>query len=100
MDLVSIQSIVFRVGNALSLDDMIDLYVRSTLGERRPVDDRKRMEQMLANANLIVTAWDGNRLVGIARCLTDFSYATYLSDLAVNIFFYIVSNVNRKLCCL
>ena len=38
---------------------------------------------MLANANLVITAWDGDLMVGIARSLTDFSYATYLSDLAV-----------------
>ena len=78
-------SITFRLGNDLSLDDVIDVYVRSTLGERRPVDDRMRMAQMLETANLVVTAWDGDKLVGIARCLTDFAYATYLSDLAVDL---------------
>jgi predicted N-acetyltransferase YhbS len=40
---------------------------------------------MLANANLTVTAWDGVRLVGISRSLTDFSYVAYLSDLAVDV---------------
>jgi len=55
------------------------------LGERRPVDDRERMATMLRNANLVVTAWDAELLVGIARSLTDFSYATYLSDLAVRV---------------
>ena len=72
-----------RVGNALDLDAVIDVYRDSTLGERRPVDDRDRMAAMLANANLVVSAWDGGRLVGLARSLSDFSYATYLSDLAV-----------------
>ena len=73
-----------RVGNDLDLDDVIRLYVASTLGERRPVDDRKRMGVMLANANLVVSAWDGDSLVGIARSVSDFAYATYLSDLAVH----------------
>src|SRR5690349_10586522 len=73
----------YRTGNNLDLDALIDLYRASTLGERRPVDDRERMAAMLRNANLVVTAWDANLLVGIARSLTDFSYATYLSDLAV-----------------
>ena len=41
------------------------------------------MEQMLRNANLVITAWDGDLLVGISRALSDFSYVTYLSDLAV-----------------
>ncbi len=62
---------------------MIELYNSCSLGARRPTDDRSRMAAMLANANLIVTAWDGGLLVGISRSLTDFAYATYLSDLAV-----------------
>ena len=75
----------YRIGNDLNLDAVIDLYRASTLGERRPVDDPERMAAMLRNANLVVTAWDGELLVGIARSLTDFTYATYLSDLAVRI---------------
>jgi len=77
-------AIEYRVGNSgLDIDQVIDLYRASTLGERRPVDDRERMAAMVANANLVVTAWDGPLLVGIARSMTDFQFATYLSDLAV-----------------
>ncbi|HWY74338.1 MAG TPA: GNAT family N-acetyltransferase [Verrucomicrobiae bacterium] len=75
--------ITYRTGNDLDVDEAIELYRVSTLGERRPVEDRKRMELMLRNANLVVTAWDGELLVGIARSVSDFSYCTYLSDLAV-----------------
>ena len=73
----------YRIGNDLDLEEVIALYVASTLAERRPADDRERMRAMLKNANLVVTAWDGSQLAGIARSLTDFVYATYLSDLAV-----------------
>ena len=62
-----------------------DLYRASTLGERRPIDDEARFAAMLANANLIVTAWDGELLVGISRCVTDFAWTTYLADLAVRV---------------
>jgi predicted N-acetyltransferase YhbS len=75
--------IAYRIGNDLEMDAVIELYRASTLGERRPVDDRGRMEQMLRNANLVVTAWEDELLVGMARSVSDFSYATYLSDLAV-----------------
>jgi predicted GNAT superfamily acetyltransferase len=78
-------SIQYRVGGTVDLDEVIDLYRASTLGERRPVGDRERMRAMMANANLIVTAWDGPLLVGISRSLTDFAFATYLSDLAVRL---------------
>ena len=77
--------IEYRVGNDLDLDAVLDVYRASTLGERRPVDDRPRMAAMLAGANLVVSAWDGHLLVGIARSLSDFAYATYLSDLAVRV---------------
>lgn len=73
----------YKSGNDLDLDAVIALYRDSTLGERRPVDDRERMAAMLRHANLVVTAWDDEALVGIARALSDFSFVTYLSDLAV-----------------
>jgi ribosomal protein S18 acetylase RimI-like enzyme len=74
----------YRVGNDLDLDAVIELYARSTLGERRPIDDRAIMTDMLRHANLVITAWDATRLIGIARTLTDFGYVGYLSDLAVH----------------
>ena len=60
-----------------------ELYRASTLGERRPIDDDARFAAMLANTNLIVTAWEDDLLVGISRCVTDFVWTTYLADLAV-----------------
>jgi predicted N-acetyltransferase YhbS len=74
----------YRVGNDLKLEDVIALYQSSTLGVRRPVGEPDRMADMLKNANLVITAWDGDKLIGISRALSDFSFVTYLSDLAVN----------------
>jgi predicted GNAT superfamily acetyltransferase len=73
----------YTYGNKLDLDQVIELYNASTLGERRPVDNRQTMSDMIRHANLVVTAWDGDLLVGIARTLTDFNYVGYVSDLAV-----------------
>jgi predicted N-acetyltransferase YhbS len=67
----------------LSVEDFIDVLNDSTLGERRPVNNLPRIQQMLENANLIVVAKDENKIVGVARSLSDFTYCTYLSDLAV-----------------
>ena len=68
-----------------ALDNAIELYRASTLGERRPIDDRERFATMLRQANLTVTAWDGELLVGISRCISDFAWTTYLADLAVRV---------------
>lgn len=75
----------YRHGNDLELSAVIELYEASTLGERRPVSDRDRMKAMMSNANVVVTAWDADLLVGISRALSDFSFVTYLSDLAVRV---------------
>lgn len=68
----------------VSADEFRQILISSTLGERRPVDDLDRLNRMLRNANLVITARDGSRLVGISRAVTDFSYCCYLSDLAVD----------------
>lgn len=76
----------FAVEPSLSSEEFIDVLLRSTLAERRPVDEPDRVAMMLSGADLVVTArhHDG-RLVGVARAITDFAYCTYLSDLAVDV---------------
>jgi predicted N-acetyltransferase YhbS len=74
----------YETSRSISADEFIDLLERSTLAARRPVDDRKCIQAMLRHANLLCTAWDGKKLVGIARSITDFEYCCYLSDLAVD----------------
>lgn len=77
-------SIEYQINAPVSTDQFIELLRESTLGERRPIEDRECMEGMVKNSNLMVTAWHGEELIGIARSLTDFHYACYLSDLAVH----------------
>jgi GNAT superfamily N-acetyltransferase len=77
-------NIEYRVEPNLGADEFIDVLIRSTLAERRPVDDHATISGMLANADIIATARTGDHLVGVSRAITDFSYCTYLSDLAVD----------------
>ena len=76
--------ISYQLEPNLSADEFIDLLVRSTLAERRPIEDRATMEGMLAKAAIIVTARHKGQLVGISRAITDYNFCTYLSDLAVD----------------
>ncbi len=76
--------ILYRDDAIISPEAAIDLYRRSTLGERRPVGRPDIFSEMLRNANLTITAWHDEKLAGIARSLTDFSYVAYLADLAVD----------------
>ncbi|MCO6517711.1 GNAT family N-acetyltransferase [Snodgrassella sp.] len=76
--------IIYRSDVKPTLEQAITLYRHCSLGERRPLMDTIRFQAMLDNANLLITAWHDNKLIGMARCLTDFVYITYLADLAVD----------------
>jgi ribosomal protein S18 acetylase RimI-like enzyme len=75
-------------------EQVIELYRKS--GLPRPVDDKERMQAMLENSTFVLTAWDEEKLVGVCRCLTDWVWCTYLSDLAVDPN-YKKSGIGRKL---
>lgn len=77
-------TVAYRLEPDLSPEEFIDVLVRSTLAERRPVGDAGAIRAMLKNADVIVTARLGGLLVGVSRAITDFAYCTYLSDLAVD----------------
>ena len=77
------KNIIFEKNPAVSVYDFVALIKSTQLANRRPVDDIKRMEDMLKNSNLIITATLERKLVGIARVLTDMSWVAYVSDLIV-----------------
>lgn len=77
-------AIEYRTDATPEVNQVIDLYKSSTLGARRPVDKPEVFQGMIDNANIVITAWDNNKLVGIARALSDLVYVTYLADLVVH----------------
>ena len=74
----------YRVEPQLTADEFIDVLRRSTLAERRPVDQPDTIRGMLEHANVLITARIRDSLVGVSRAISDFHYCTYLSDLAVD----------------
>lgn len=76
--------ILYRSNIKVTAQEFIDLLKRSTLDRRRPVNDPGRIKKMLEHGNILVTAWHNDKLVGVSRALSDFSFCCYLSDLAVD----------------
>ncbi|WP_100615501.1 GNAT family N-acetyltransferase [Confluentibacter citreus] len=74
-------NIIFKSDIIPDINNIIEVYNNS--GINRPTSDKERIEKMYSNSNLVVTAWDNDKLIGISRSLTDFCYCCYLSDLAV-----------------
>lgn len=77
-------SIIYKTDAKLEVMQVIALYKRTSLAQRRPVDKPEVFQKMIDHANLIISAWDGEQLVGMARSLSDFAYVTYLADLVVD----------------
>lgn len=76
--------LTYRTNHPVSRAQFIALLQKTSLGARRPLAEAERIDAMLQNADLLISAWDDGRLVGIARAVTDYAYCCYLSDLAVD----------------
>jgi ribosomal protein S18 acetylase RimI-like enzyme len=75
-------NIIYKINTSITAEEVAELFLKS--GINRPVNDLPRIKKMIDNANLTITAWSDQMLIGIARSLTDFCYCCYLSDLAVD----------------
>ena len=78
-------NIMYTSNQQITANEFIDILKRSTLSERRPIGDHSCIEGMLEHADIFALALEGEKIVGVARAMTDFHYACYLSDLAVDV---------------
>ena len=80
------QLVSYQSEPRLSVNEFVSILERSTLGERRPVEDVERLILMIENSDVLKTArTEDGLLIGVSRAITDFSYCAYLSDLAVDV---------------
>lgn len=74
--------ITYKETKDVRAEQVAVVFARS--GIKRPHEDLARIERMIEHCDLLITAWDDQQMVGVARALTDYSYCCYLSDLAVD----------------
>lgn len=72
----------YQINESIKPEELSNVFKVS--GIKRPFNDLKRLQKMIENSNVLITAWDNELLIGVARALTDYSYCCYLSDLAVD----------------
>lgn len=75
---------LYRMGTHSWVDNGLASYINEPKsGIKRPHEDHDRIQRMIDHADVLITAWDQGKMIGVARALTDFAYCCYLSDLAV-----------------
>lgn len=75
-------NIVYKKTNQISAQELSQVFERS--GIKRPYQDLDRLQRMIEHADIIISAWVDDQMIGVARAITDYSYCCYLSDLAVD----------------
>jgi GNAT superfamily N-acetyltransferase len=76
-------SITYQQELTLTAAEYISVLSRTTMRDKRPLGNTARIQGMLDGANFIVTARESDAIVGLARCITDFSWIAYCAELAV-----------------
>ena len=67
-----------------SAAQFIALLEAAGIAHRRPVDRPDIIQAALDGSNVVVTAWDGDALVGALRAITDFCLHCYVGEIAVD----------------
>lgn len=75
----TIAQITYKVNESIKAEDLSNVFKAS--GIKRPSDDLNRLKRMIKHSNVLITAWDNEQLVGVARAITDYSYCCYLPKL-------------------
>jgi len=78
-------NVEYKLNKDITPDEFIEVLSHSSLGARRPLDDMQTIKGMIKNADIIITANIDDKIVGVARAVTDFTYCCYLSDLSVHV---------------
>ena len=74
-------TIVYRDSHDIDLDQLTVLF--NAVGWERRTADRDRLAQLVRGSMFVVSAWEGDRLVGFARAISDGAANAYISTVAV-----------------
>jgi ribosomal protein S18 acetylase RimI-like enzyme len=74
-------TLVYRDDHDIDLDQLTILF--NAVGWERRTADRERLAQLVRGSMFVVSAWEGDRLVGFARAISDGATNAYISTVAV-----------------
>ncbi|KRK89804.1 GNAT family N-acetyltransferase [Lentilactobacillus sunkii] len=73
--------ISYQKNTAISLTDLVHLY--GSVGWKEYTIDSAKLQQAVNQSLFVVSAWHGDKLVGLIRCVGDGISIVYIQDLLV-----------------
>ncbi len=68
-------TVLYRATHEIDLDQLTTLF--NSVGWERRTSNRDRLAQLVRGSTYVVSAWDGDRLVGFARAISDSAFNAY-----------------------
>lgn len=72
---------IFKDSKKIDLDQLVEHYKYGWWSQNRKKADVKKM---LQNSDVAISLWDGKKLIGFARILTDYVYRATLWDVIIH----------------
>lgn len=74
--------IIYRTDKKVDFEKLIELF--NQVGWDDKTRDIKRLKAMVANSQIVVTAWKDGEMIGFARCVTDFVFNGQINNVVVD----------------
>lgn len=75
--------ITYSLDKIVDYSRLVELFEEA--GWHDKTRDSKRLKTMVENSQAVVTAWDGELMVGFARCVTDFVFNGQINNVVVDL---------------
>jgi len=77
-------AITLKIGYDIPFDQLVGLYNSVGWFAYTSDEQRPKLQEAINNSTYVVTAWNGETLVGLARCISDDVSICYLQDILIH----------------
>jgi len=74
--------IEYSLKKTVNYDGLVKLFNQAGWSDK--TSDLDRLQLMVENSQIVVTAWDEEKMIGFARCVTDYVYNGQINNVIVD----------------
>ena len=74
--------IQYNLGKKVNFERLVQLFEQAGWSDK--TSDLNRLKLMVENSQIVVTAWDEGKMIGFARCVTDYVFNGQINNVVVD----------------